>query len=655
MQYRQEQMGLFVPEAKKSLLGLRIINWGITLTGLTLVYGGVLLDSKKPDWMQTNEWDFAFPIVGIVLGAAPYVLGTKEQQDKFEQILEYEAHASRNAQKTQIVTNYMGMVLSPGEAANGVMDSKVGILPTGYSEAERLAAHVISYLGENFEITIDYVGHYQMPRAWAIELRPGKGFGKSNLTKHIDNIQSELGLDTPPIFTNGKGCIECEIANPDFEPLDFEKYCVKPENKGIFIPIGLDKKFNLVTVDLTSPLGFSGMIFGMSGSGKTLAVMQVLSGLAKWYQPEEIQIAISDMKGGADYSLYQDSDYIYQNNIARNTNQTLDLLGNIVELIEYRNSVFAETQCRNIDDFNKKFPDQKMPIIFCIFDEIAALVRDKNKSDEADVARELLLKISTLCRSSGIKLWLAVQKPLVSEIPSVVLGNLPCRVGLMVETSKESEIGIGYGNYCNNLLGEGDGYLKYKKKIKRFQGLFITDNQITNIFHKNRRGTSGGDFSNNNDDFINVSFEEVPNTDDTKGGDNWWSQKRGKLSFLSGGNPKNDTSASADFPAKWKKWLETLYLLDCEGKLFVKGGLAEGIFEDAQTCPKPPSGVYGTLNTKKPKLPIHLELLIVSSKDKKVNKKPVVLLLFGVTAGGSYNGKDASELYTKVLKKYKKC
>lgn len=653
-----EQRLLLAPQARGNLFGLKVINWSIRGVAVGFVLSATLFESYRPEWMRTHSWDYATGAIAIILGAAPWALGTRRAQLEAEETLELERLAARSAQASSLELYYGKLALSAKPSITEPEESKIGILPTGNSEPEILASKLITYLGSSFDLTVNYQGCTKQPRGWGIELRLGRGVTISKLDARAKDIQAELGLEIPPIFMASKGAVTCEIAKSNFDPVLYEEYVPQtPPGKGLLMPVGVDKNFNVLYIDLTDGNTFSGLFFGMTGSGKTMAGQQFLVAIHKWYKPSDILIAISDLKGGADYQFYEESPYLFAP-IATTPAETLNLLNSILKELERRAKILKEAGCRNLKEYNSKFPDSAMPYLLIYLDEIAAMTRDDVPADLRDVAREAVTKVATLARSFGGCLFPFIQKPLVSEFPSVALGNLLVRIGFMVETGRESHTGLGYTGYCENLLGNGDGFLKAKKKVKRFQSLFVSDELIVKSVQSQKAEAVGGGFSNNNYYSANVSENNSYNPC-TEGGGAEGGAKGGMKNITLEAQVVTPPSAQPSAPTStpWADWLKALYELDCDGKLFYvegdRGGVAEANLPDPGECPK--THEYDTFQPfvgQIQKLPVHLRFLVIASKQKRVSKKVIVKLLFGVNHSGRGNGKHASDIYSEIVRPY---
>ena len=88
-----------------------------------------------------------------------------------------------------------------------------------------------------------------------------------------------------------------------------------------------------------------------------------------------------------------------------------------VQEMEKRYSRFAENNVRNMETYNKKFPEDKMPAIVIIIDELADLMMVAPHDVEDAICR-----LAQKARAAGIHMVLATQRGEWKENPLVGVG-----------------------------------------------------------------------------------------------------------------------------------------------------------------------------------------------------------------------------------------
>lgn len=148
-----------------------------------------------------------------------------------------------------------------------------------------------------------------------------------------------------------------------------------------------------------------------------------------------------------------------------------------VREMEARYQLFAGAKVRNIEGYNKLYPDKKMPYILLIVDEFADLMNVAAKEVEV-----LIQRLTQKARAAGIHLILATQRPSADVITGVIKSNIPSRIAFMVESGLNSRIILDEGG-AESLLGKGDMLFKQAGALStvRIQGAFISDEEVEDV------------------------------------------------------------------------------------------------------------------------------------------------------------------------------
>ena len=157
--------------------------------------------------------------------------------------------------------------------------------------------------------------------------------------------------------------------------------------------------------------------------------------------------------------------------------KSASVLNRAVQEMEKRYAKFANQGVRDLARYNKAMPDDKMPAIVIIIDELADLMMVAPHDVEDAICR-----LAQKARAAGIHLVLATQRPSVDVITGIIKANIPSRISFAVSSQIDSRTILDMSG-AEKLLGKGDMLFAPigAPKPLRVQGAFVSDEEVERL------------------------------------------------------------------------------------------------------------------------------------------------------------------------------
>jgi len=238
------------------------------------------------------------------------------------------------------------------------------------------------------------------------------------------------------------------------------------------IPLGVGSGGENVVIDLTRMPHL--LIAGATGSGKSVCMNTIATGLLMSRTPEEVRIVMVDPKR-VELTPYTGVPHLYAAPVVE-ADVAVGILKALVEEMTDRYKVLESAGVRNIIAYNDQ-ATTKMPYLVIMVDELADLMLTS-----ASEVERLLCRLAQLGRATGIHLVVATQRPSVDVVTGLIKANFPSRISFGVTSQIDSRTIID-GPGAEKLLGKGDMlFLPIDKpKPMRIQGAFLGDPEVTAV------------------------------------------------------------------------------------------------------------------------------------------------------------------------------
>ncbi|HLC49554.1 MAG TPA: DNA translocase FtsK 4TM domain-containing protein [Candidatus Andersenbacteria bacterium] len=217
------------------------------------------------------------------------------------------------------------------------------------------------------------------------------------------------------------------------------------------------------------------LIAGATGSGKSIFINTLILSLLYRNSPALVRMILVDPKR-VELSLYNGIPHLLTP-VIMEPDKTINALKWAVKEMDRRYRLLAESGSRNLPSFNANNPDEAMPLIVIVIDELADLMATHSRDVEG-----MIVRLAQMARAIGIHLVLATQRPSVNVITGLIKANVPARIAFNVASQIDSRT-ILDGGGAEKLLGSGDMlYLPGDRaKPVRLQGGFISEEEVRQV------------------------------------------------------------------------------------------------------------------------------------------------------------------------------
>lgn len=286
-----------------------------------------------------------------------------------------------------------------------------------------------------------------------------------------DNVESALNFNIADIsYNNGNQniIIRGTFATSSLpEILPWEDKYIKSED--FVLTLGKEAT-GMLEVNLR--IKNSILIGGSTGSGKSVLLRSLLYQAYK----KGAVIHLADFKGGVDYTQVWET----MCNIITDKKALMRELEKLVFYLEDRKSIFKKEQVRNISEYNKKYPTERISRYIFACDEVAELLDKTGLSkDEKEIICKIEAMLSTLARQGrafGIHLILATQRPDANILTGQIKSNIDERIcgtadnvlSTIILDSAEAASKVPLNIQGRFITREG----------KVFQGFYLTDDDV---------------------------------------------------------------------------------------------------------------------------------------------------------------------------------
>jgi DNA segregation ATPase FtsK/SpoIIIE, S-DNA-T family len=252
------------------------------------------------------------------------------------------------------------------------------------------------------------------------------------------------------------------------------------------------------------------LIAGATGTGKSVGVNSILTGLLYTKSPDDVKFILIDPKM-VELSLYNGLPHLL-NPVITDMELVSNALQWCIEEMNRRYRILKQAHVKKLTEYNEQMGYSAMPYIVVVIDEMADLMLTVGTDVESKIQR-----LAQMGRAVGLHLILATQRPSVQVITGLIKANVPGRIAYAVATAMESRIILDQTG-AETLLGNGD--LLYKDnttpKSIRIQGTLTDTKDTDSILKFIKEQVSEDDIEYSEE--LTTAIKEGPSSDSEEGG-----------------------------------------------------------------------------------------------------------------------------------------
>jgi len=359
-------------------------------------------------------------------------------------------------------------------------------------------------LEENKRILLDKLDTYNVeiqdisavvgPTVTRYELTPAPGIKVSRIKSLEDDLAMALAAPSIRIIAPipGKSAVGVEIPNRNRELVRLREVIgtakFRDTNMRLPIPLGKTIEGQVHLADLTKMPHL--LIAGATGSGKSVGLNSLITGLIYACHPMNLRFVVIDPKK-IELQQYTplETQFVAQpedvdQTVITDLEEASGVLKSVEKEMEERYELLSDANVRGIEGYNDKFKagalnttdgHRHMPYLVVVVDELADLMMTAGDDIEGPISR-----LAQMARAVGIHLVLATQRPSVDVITGVIKANFSSRIAYEVASMADSRTILDQGG-AEGLVGNGDMLFLSGSDLRRLQGPFVSVDEVERV------------------------------------------------------------------------------------------------------------------------------------------------------------------------------
>jgi DNA segregation ATPase FtsK/SpoIIIE, S-DNA-T family len=275
-------------------------------------------------------------------------------------------------------------------------------------------------------------------------------FAKFPLTLDAAPTDEELSKILHEVGKGAREAKRVEVAFDLIAPKPAQFWTLKSDGD-VGVAVGRSGATRVQTFRLGRGVAQHALVAGKTGSGKSTLLHALISNLAMWYSPEEVELYLIDFKKGVEFKTYAMHHLPHARAIAVESDREfgLSVLQRIDAEMERRAVLFRPFKSQNLQMY-REASGKKMPRTLLIIDEFQEFFTEDDKL--AQDASLLLERVVRQGRAFGVHLLLGSQTIGGSSgLSRATIGQIGVRIALQTSEA-DSQMILGDGNSAARLL-----------------------------------------------------------------------------------------------------------------------------------------------------------------------------------------------------------
>ena len=226
------------------------------------------------------------------------------------------------------------------------------------------------------------------------------------------------------------------------------------------------------------------LVAGATGAGKSIMIHSLLTSLLYKNSPATLKLILIDPKR-VELTSYHGLPHLVSP-VVTESKKAVGVFRWAIAEMDRRYELLLQASSRDIKSYNGSHPNEPLPYLLIVVDELADLMSTYGREVEGSIVR-----LAQMARATGIHLVLSTQRPSVEVITGLIKANITSRIALQVASQIDSRTILDTAG-AEKLLGRGDLLFISSdlSKPKRVQSSYITEEEIaavTNFIRDNNQ------------------------------------------------------------------------------------------------------------------------------------------------------------------------